>query len=105
MAGIKGLIWFFLLIHGGWGLVLGPLALVVAMAMLWIPLAKREGLLPPMSVDSSPATLDAGPWRWLNISPDFGLTREMAKEHVLRGADLWHLAATKSLQQEFLQFK
>lgn len=62
---------------------------------------KQEGLLAPMLVDSSLATLDAGPWRWLTISPDFGITREMAKHHVLRGADLWHLTVTKSLLQEF----
>lgn len=46
LAALQGIIWFVTLIHGGWGLFFGPLALVAAVAALWFPWAVMVLLLP-----------------------------------------------------------
>ncbi|MFP4035344.1 MAG: type II toxin-antitoxin system VapC family toxin [Desulfovermiculus sp.] len=59
-----------------------------------------EGLL------STPATgyifgaLRKGVWRRMNGLPDWDITQQLGQKWSLRGADLWHLAAAKSLHQE-----
>lgn len=59
---------------------------------------KREEILTGEIIDTALAALDAGPWRYLNISPDREIARMLSMKRSLRGADLWHLAAAKSLQ-------
>lgn len=59
---------------------------------------KREKVLTEEALDAVLETLDRGPWRHLNLSPDREMVRPLARRWSLRGADLWHLAAAKTLQ-------
>lgn len=61
---------------------------------------KRERLLAEILVEASLEALESGPWRRLTIGPDAGEVRKLALKWPLRGADLWHLAAAKTLQRE-----
>ncbi|MGA6926089.1 MAG: type II toxin-antitoxin system VapC family toxin [Desulfosarcina sp.] len=61
---------------------------------------KREKILSVPLVKVSFESLDQGPWRRLSILPDWEITKEVADKWKLRGADLWHLAAAKTLQRE-----
>ena len=45
--------------------------------------------------------LDNGPWRRISTLPDWKIIRSLSAKWPLRGADLWHLAAAKSLHREF----
>jgi len=45
-------------------------------------------------------TLERGPWRHLNIMPEWGKIRSLSRKWPLRGADLWHLAVGKTLQEQ-----
>ncbi|WP_169709579.1 PIN domain-containing protein [Deferrisoma camini] len=54
-----------------------------------------------MSPDAHRAAVEAfqaGPWRELNLQPSWKVLGELSERHVLKGADLWHLATTKTLQ-------
>jgi len=62
---------------------------------------KRERILADVLIQAALETLHQGPWRRLNSSPDWKLVALLADKWSLRGADLWHLAAAKSLQSEF----
>ncbi|MFP4283995.1 MAG: type II toxin-antitoxin system VapC family toxin [Desulfovermiculus sp.] len=44
--------------------------------------------------------LRQGVWRRMNGLPDWDISQKLGQKWSLRGADLWHLAAAKSLQQE-----
>lgn len=59
---------------------------------------RREEILTDELVDSALAALDGGPWRYLNLSPKLDIVRTLSGKGQLRGADLWHLAAAKTLQ-------
>lgn len=41
--------------------------------------------------------LTQGPWRRIMINPEWEITKALSSRWYLRGADLWHLAASKSL--------
>jgi predicted nucleic acid-binding protein len=41
-----------------------------------------------------------GPWRRLNLSPEWEDIAQLSEKWNLRGADLWHLATAKSIQRE-----
>lgn len=45
-------------------------------------------------------TLGNGPWRLLNITPHWPIIRKLSSKWFLRGADLWHLAATQTFRKE-----
>lgn len=60
---------------------------------------QREGYLPDEKIDNAVEVIDAGPWRHLNIQPGWGTIKSLAIKWPLRGADLWHLAAAKTLQE------
>ena len=38
--------------------------------------------------------------RRINVQPDWKIMQELSTRHVLKGADLWHLAAVKTIQPE-----
>lgn len=78
--------------------LLSSLALAEVYAVL--SRIKRERLLAKILVESSLDALESGPWRRLTISPDAGEVRKLALKWSLRGADLWHLAAAKTLRRE-----
>lgn len=61
---------------------------------------KRESILSDPLVQVSFDSLYQGPWRRLWIQPDEEITRLLSGKWKLRGADLWHLAAAKTLQIE-----
>ncbi len=75
--------------------------LTIAEVYTVISRIQRERLLPEMLVDSLYDLLESGPWSKLNIVPDSIELRKLARRWPLRGSELWHLAAAKTLQQEF----
>ena len=61
---------------------------------------KKESILSDALVDMSFEALSQGPWRRLRSHPDWSGTEELARKWSLRGADLWHLSAARSLKEE-----
>ena len=62
--------------------------------------AQRRGKVSAALITAAHETLTSGPWRWINVVPDRKLIRELAVRYQLRGADLWHLAAAKTLKAD-----
>ena len=62
---------------------------------------RRENMLTEILFQSAHEVLDRGPWRRISVSPGWAIIRDLANEHSLRGADLWHLAAAVSLTDDF----
>lgn len=60
----------------------------------------RERVLADALLSAARQLLDEGSWRRVNASPDWLLVRDLATRRALRGSDLWHLAAAKTLQVE-----
>jgi predicted nucleic acid-binding protein len=61
---------------------------------------RREGLLTGILVQAAFEVLETGPWRRIHLSPAWEDLRDLSTKWPLRGADLWHLAAAKRIQQE-----
>jgi predicted nucleic acid-binding protein len=61
---------------------------------------QREDILPEILAKATFEAFEEGPWRRLNIWPDWAIVRPLSEKWSLRGADLWHLATAKSLQKE-----
>ncbi len=61
---------------------------------------EREHALPGALVKAAREVLEEGPWRRLNASPEWSHVQALSSKWSLRGADLWHLCAAKSLQDE-----
>ena len=66
---------------------------------------QREGLMPEVLLDAAEEALERGPWRRLNAVPSWDMLRKLSGKYPLRGADLWHLAAAKSLQLELPELR
>ncbi|MBI4278606.1 MAG: type II toxin-antitoxin system VapC family toxin [Armatimonadetes bacterium] len=62
--------------------------------------AQRERVVAAVLLSAARESLEAGPWHRVNVSPDWQTIQDLASRWSLRGADLWHLAAAKSLQAE-----
>ena len=62
---------------------------------------RREKVLSDILIKASFEALDQGPWRRININPEWKIVRSLSERWPLRGADLWHLSAAKSLKSEF----
>jgi predicted nucleic acid-binding protein len=60
----------------------------------------REGLLTDILVKAAFEVLETGPWRRILLQPAWEDLRDLCEKWPLRGADLWHLAAAKRIQQE-----
>ena len=60
---------------------------------------KREGLLAEVLIKASYQSLEDGPWRRLLLIPQESKLKTLAQKWPLRGADLWHLATAKTLQE------
>lgn len=58
---------------------------------------RREKLVSGVLLDAALDTVSAGPLRQLNIQPDCKWIVSLSAKCALRGADLWHLAAAKTL--------
>ena len=61
---------------------------------------QRERLLADILINAAFEALESGPWRHLNIWPDWERLKGLSSKWPLRGADLWHLAAAKTLQKQ-----
>ena len=85
----------------------GPLLSSLAYAEAWAVMSRlrREGILADAMIEAASATLDQGTWRRLHSQPDWQLVRSLAVKWPLGGADLWHLAAAKSLQDELPELR
>lgn len=59
----------------------------------------RERLLADVLIRAALEALAAGPWRFINSSPEPGEIARLGNRWPLRGADLWHLALAVSLKQ------
>jgi len=62
---------------------------------------QREHILTDTLSQAAFDVLDNGPWRRISSLPDWKIIRSLSAKWPLRGADLWHLCAAKSLLQEF----
>ncbi len=62
---------------------------------------QRERILADRLSQAAFEVLDNGPWRRISSLPDWKMIRSLSAKWPLRGADLWHLAAAKSLLREF----
>ena len=61
---------------------------------------KREKLLADILIDVAFKALKTGPWRYLNIWPEWEKLRALSQKWSLRGTHLWHLATAKALQNQ-----
>jgi predicted nucleic acid-binding protein len=61
---------------------------------------KREKILADVLISAAFEALEQGPWRHLNILPEWEGIKNLSQKWSLRGADLWHLAAAKTLQNQ-----
>jgi predicted nucleic acid-binding protein len=62
---------------------------------------RREKAMPEELVTAAGVNLENGPWRRLNIIPSWSYIKNLSRKWPLRGADLWHLSAAKSLHDQF----
>jgi len=62
---------------------------------------QRERIVTDTLSQAAFEVLDNGPWRRISSLPDWNMIRSLSAKWPLRGADLWHLAAVKSLLREF----
>jgi predicted nucleic acid-binding protein len=60
---------------------------------------EREGYLEKRKVDVALEDMEKGPWRQLNIQPDWATIKALSGLWPLRGADLWHLATAMLLRE------
>lgn len=61
---------------------------------------ERERKLAGVLVEAAREALQQGPWRRVNVAPDWNGVQSLAKAWSLRGVDLWHLASVKSLRND-----
>ena len=61
---------------------------------------KKERLLANVLIQAALEALENGPWRHLNIYPEWEEIKILSQKRFLRGADLWHLAISKTLQKQ-----
>jgi predicted nucleic acid-binding protein len=66
---------------------------------------ERDRFLATTLVDASRDTLSEGPWQRINVTPAWGTVETLARAWPLRGADLWHLAAAKTLHAELPELR
>ena len=57
----------------------------------------NDGRLPASSASLLRAGFRFEPWSHINLEPDPALVEKLSRDHPLRGADLWHLAAAATL--------
>lgn len=83
--------------------VLSSLAWAETLAVL--ARMQREGTLTNAASETAHAVLSTGPWRPVAIAPRWKAVRGLAAAWQLKGADLWHLAAAKHLQEELPELR
>ena len=75
-------------------------ALAYAEVCAVITRLKRENLLADVLIMAAFEAMERGPWRRLNIWPEWEKIKGLSLKWPLRGADLWHLATAKTLQKQ-----
>lgn len=61
---------------------------------------RRERKLADVLLDAALEALETGPWRRIHMVPAERWLRPLAESWPLRGADLWHLALARTMQQD-----
>jgi hypothetical protein len=61
---------------------------------------KREKLLADILIDVAFKALKTGPWRYLNIGPEWEKFKALSLKWSLSGTHLWHLATAITLQKQ-----
>jgi predicted nucleic acid-binding protein len=61
---------------------------------------KREKFLADILVEVAFRALKTGPWRYLNIWPEWDKLRALSQKWSLRGTHLWHLATAMTLKNQ-----
>ena len=59
-----------------------------------------ENMLPEILYESAFESFEKSVIRKINTQPDWKVLRKLSSKYVLKGADLWHLAAVKTIQTE-----
>ena len=67
--------------------------------------AERERAVTGLLGDAARESLEQGPWRRTNVVPDWTFALQFSRKWPLRGADLWHLAAARTLQVELPELR
>ncbi|RMG95089.1 MAG: PIN domain-containing protein [Candidatus Dadabacteria bacterium] len=66
---------------------------------------RHEGALTPEAYQASVRGAERGPWRRVNVQPRWDLIQGLGRFHILKGADLWHLAAAKTLREDLPELR
>jgi len=61
---------------------------------------QRDGILADIVIKAALEILEGGHWRHTNTWPEWKIIQPLSLKWPLRGADLWHLATAKTLQNE-----
>ncbi len=61
---------------------------------------QKEQKLTEVLIDVAFNTLKNGPWRRLNIWPEWTILIALSEKFPLNGSNLWHLASAKTLQKQ-----
>ena len=61
---------------------------------------RNEQRLKEVLIDVAFETLKTGPWRRLNIWPEWSTLIALSEKWPLKGSSLWHLASAKTLQKQ-----
>jgi len=61
---------------------------------------QKEKKLTEVLIDVAFATLKTGPWRRLNIWPEWTILIALSEKFSLNASNLWHLASAKTLQKQ-----
>jgi predicted nucleic acid-binding protein len=83
--------------------VLSSLAYAETLAVL--ARADRERALAAVLVEAAREAFAQGPWRRVNVMPDWSTAFALSRKWPLHGADLWHLAAAKTLHAELPELR
>jgi predicted nucleic acid-binding protein len=60
----------------------------------------REKLLADILIEVAFKALKTGPWRYLNMWPEWEKLKALSQKWPLKGTHLWHLATAKALQNQ-----
>ena len=66
---------------------------------------RRDGAQTEAWLAAALDMLGHGPWQRITAFPDWEIVRVMASRWPLRGADLWHLAMSKTLQRDLPELR
>ena len=65
----------------------------------------RDSIVSVLQADQALAILERGVWRRITALPDWDVVRDLARETVLRGADLWHLGLSVTLRRDLPELR